>query len=352
MDLIERLQAALVDSGVPLTREALVPAAERAARTLAPLADGAALAAVVDGLVGLGPLETLLRDPEVTDVFVNRPDEVWAERAGALTRAEVTFESADALLASVQRVIASLGLRLDTASPIIDARLADGSRLHAAIPPVAVDGPIVAIRRFTATVRTLGDLVAAGSISAGWAAALAQAVDSRQNVLVSGGTGAGKTTLLNVLSQEIPIGERTVTVEDAAELRLAGHVLRLEARPPNAEGFGAIDLETLVRAALRLRPDRIVVGEVRGPEALDLINAMNTGHAGSMSTVHANSPADALSRLEILALSGERRVNPEVVRRQLWSAIDVIVHVERRHGRRRVAALARVGRDELQEVSP
>lgn len=352
MDLIERLQARLVDGDLPLRRETLHTAVLDLARTDAPLADAAVLEAVVDGLVGLGPLEPLLRQPEITDVFVNAPDEIWVERNGELERVESAFASDAAVVAAVQRVISPLGLRIDAASPIVDARLEDGSRIHAAIPPVAVDGPVVAIRRFTATIDRLETLVAAGSVTASQAGYLASAVRDRRNILVSGGTGTGKTTLLNVLSRVIPDGQRTVTVEDAAELRLAGHVVRLEARPANAEGVGAIPLEVLVRAALRLRPDRLVVGEVRGPEALDLIAAMTTGHAGSMSTVHANSPADALDRLWTLALSGERRASAEAVRRQLWSAIDLVVHVERREGRRRVAAIATVKSGRVEEVAP
>ncbi len=351
MDLIERLQARLIDADVPLRREVLETAVGEIARTEAPLADATTLEAVVDGLVGLGPLEPILRQPGVTDVFVNGPDDIWVEHNGELKRSGAAFQSAAAIVAAVQRVISPLGLRIDAASPIVDARLEDGSRIHAAIPPVAVDGPVVAIRRFTATIDRLETLVTAGSVTKGQAEYLRGAVRSRRNILVSGGTGAGKTTLLNVLSRAIPSGERTVTVEDAAELRLAGHVVRLEARPANAEGIGAIPLEVLVRAALRLRPDRLVVGEVRGPEALDLIAAMNTGHAGSMSTVHANNPPDALDRLWTLALSGERRASAEAVQRQLHSAIDLIVHVERRQGRRRLASLAAVRSGRVEEVA-
>ena len=237
-----------------------------------------------------GPLEALLADPAVSDVLVNAPDEVWVERAGRLERAAVRFPDAAAVVAAVERAIAPLGLRLDRASPAVAARLPDGSRLHAMIPPASVDGPVVAIRRFTPAVPDLAALVAAGSLRPEGADLLAAAVRGRRSLLVSGGTGSGKTTLLNVLSAEIPAAERVVTIEDAAELRLRGHVVRLEARPPNAEGAGEITLRTLVRHALRLRPDRIVVGEVRGPEALDLIQAMSTGHPGSMGTVHANGP--------------------------------------------------------------
>jgi pilus assembly protein CpaF len=350
-DVVARLQHALIESDVALDRRSLPGAARTLASTLAPLADEMTLERVVDGLVGLGPLEELLRDETVTDVFVNAPDQVWVDRSGRLERSGVAFASKADMVAAVQRVIAPLGLRLDVASPIVDARLADGSRLHAAIPPASVDGPVIAVRRFTAIVTDLDSLVIAGSADSAEAEVLAAAVAGRENILVCGGTGAGKTTLLNVLSALIPEHERTVTVEDAAELQLRGHVVRLEGRPSNIEGVGAIPLETLVRAALRLRPDRIVVGEVRGPEALDLVNAMNTGHDGSMATVHANSPADALDRLETLALSGGRNVHVDAIRRQLRSAIHLIVQMERRDGKRRVGAIMRSDPAGLERVA-
>ncbi len=349
--MIDRIVARLVDSDVPLERAALTEAARRLAAEEAPLDAASAATAAVDALVGLGPLESLLADPTVSDVLVNRPAEVWVERSGRLERAPVAFRDEGAIVAAVERVIAPLGLRLDRASPAVDARLADGSRLHAVIPPAAVDGPVVAVRRFTPAVPDLAALQAAGGITRQAAELLAESVRAARSLVVSGGTGAGKTTLLNVLSREIPARERVVTVEDAAELRLAGHVVRLEARPPNAEGAGEITLRTLVRHALRLRPDRIVVGEVRGAEAFDLVQAMNTGHRGSMSTVHANGPEDALLRLESLALSGRERVGEWTIRRQLRRAVDLIVHVERRGTGRRVAALAEVGEDGLREVA-
>lgn len=308
------------------------------------------VAEVVDALVGMGPLEPLLRETQVSDVLVNGDGSVWVERNGELERSAVRFRSADDVLAAVERMIAPLGLRLDHASPAVDARLPDGSRLHAIASPASVDGPVVAIRRFTQAVPNLDALVAVGAADLQAVALLRRAVIARRNILISGGTGSGKTTLLNVLSGEIPAGERVVTIEDAAELRLAGHVVRLEARPPNAEGIGQITLRTLVRHALRLRPDRIVVGEVRGPEALDMIQAMSTGHAGSMSTVHANGPEEAMWRLETMALSGALRIAVETVRRQLWSAIDVIVQVERDCGLRRISGIATVADGALSEV--
>jgi pilus assembly protein CpaF len=247
-------------------------------------------------------------------------------------------------------MIAPLGLRIDRASPAVDARLPDGSRLHAVIPPASVDGPVLAVRRFHAALASLGDLVTAGGIDSTGAALLAAAVRERRNLLVCGGTGSGKTTLLNVLSAEIPTSERVVTIEDSAELRLHGHVVRLEARPPNTEGAGEITLRTLVRHALRMRPDRIVVGEVRGGEALELIQAMSTGHAGSMGTVHANGPNEALWRLETLALSGEARLPEAAIRRMLQAAIEVVVHLERRGGVRRVVAVVAVEGDATRTV--
>ena len=338
----ERIVGRLLGANVPLEREALLRAAQMVAAEEAPLSHPSVAVTAVDSILGLGPLERLLRDPEVTDVLVNGSRAVWTERQGVMAKTAVEFADDAAVIAAVERVLAPLGLRIDRASPTVDARLADGSRLHAVIPPVAVDGPIVAVRRFTKAVQNLDELVASGSADAQAAALLQAAVRDRRNLIISGGTGAGKTTLLNVLSTEIPATERIVTVEDAAELDLAGHVVRLEARPANAEGAGEISLQQLVRSALRLRPDRIIVGEVRGPEALDMVWALNTGHDGSMSTVHANSPAEALWRLETLALSGERRVGEEAVRRQIVSAIDIVVQVARQQGVRRVVSIAEV----------
>jgi pilus assembly protein CpaF len=350
MALIDRLTRRLIDSDVALERAALVAAAERLLLEEAPLAPASVAVDAADALVGLGPLESLLRDREVSDVLVNGPGEVWVERAGALERTSIRFPDGRAVLAAVERVIAPLGLRIDRASPVVDARLPDGSRLHAIMDPIAVDGPVVAVRRFTEAVSDLDGLVAAGAIDDHGAHLLAEAVSSRRNILVSGGTGSGKTTLLNLLSRVIPADERIVTVEDAAELRLAGHVVRLEARPANVEGLGEIPLRDLVRHALRLRPDRIIVGEVRGPEAFDMVQAMSTGHDGSMSTVHANGPEEAVWRVESLALSGDRRVSPATVRRQLRSALDIVVQVERRGGNRRVSRIAAVTLDDLEEV--
>lgn len=342
MGPLERIVHRLIDSDVPLRRRDLESAALRIAAEEAPLSGPGIAAAAVDSLVGLGPLESLLADQEVSDVLVNAPDEVWVERNGKLEPAGVTFPDRPSILAAVERSLAPLGLRIDRSSPAVDARLPDGSRLHAVVPPAAPDGPILAIRRFTPAVADLSGLVTAEAIRTEGADLLAEAVRDRRNLLVSGGTGSGKTTLLNVLSREIPPQERVVTIEDSAELQLQGHIVRLEARPPNAEGAGEVALRALVRHALRLRPDRIIVGEVRGSEALDLIQAMSTGHDGSMGTVHANGPAEALWRLETLAVSGDRRVPEDAVRRQLLSAVDLIVHVERHADHRRVGLIARV----------
>jgi pilus assembly protein CpaF len=346
---VSRIVDRLLASGVPLRPGPVLAAAQRLAVEEAPLDPGAAVTAVRE-VIGLGVLEPLLADPAVSDVLVNGPDDVWVERDGTLRRTDVRFTGPEAVVAAVERVIAPLGLRLDRASPAVDARLPDGSRLHAVVPPVSIDGPVVAIRRFTRAVASLDELVEAGSIDAAGADVLRSAVAGRRNVLVSGGTGSGKTTLLNVLSDEIPEHERVVTVEDAAELRLGGHVVRLEARRPNAEGAGHVPLSELVRHALRLRPDRIVVGEVRGPEAMDMIQAMSTGHDGSMSTVHANGPEEALWRLESLALSAEFRLSDVTVRRQLGAAIDIVVQVERTRGRRLVRSIVDVTTDGVEEV--
>jgi len=338
----DRIAERLLEAGVPLDRRALERAARRLVPSEAPLASPDMVTEVVDGLIGLGPIEELLRDPTVSDVLVNRFDDIWVERAGRLEPTPVRFADAAAVTAAVERVIAPLGLRLDRASPAVDARLPDGSRLHAVVPPVAVDGPALAVRRFTEAVPTLDALVASDAISDEGAALLRAAVGDRRNLVVTGGTGAGKTTLLNILSKEIPADQRVVTVEDAAELNITGHSIRLESRPANSDGAGQVTLEELLRHALRLRPDRIIVGEVRGPEAIDLITAMTTGHNGSMGTVHASSEAEALWRLEILALSGRRRVPEETIRSQIRQGIDLIVLMSRQDGRRVVAAISEV----------
>jgi pilus assembly protein CpaF len=300
---------------------------EREAAPL-PEADRAALRERVRLLAtGLGPLEPLLSDPRVDEVMVNGPGAVFVEREGRVERTDVAFGSDAELLHAIERVLAPLGRRVDEASPLCDARLPDGSRVNVVIPPLALSGPCLTVRRFRREGFSLRQLVANGTLSAGAADFLALCVAARASVLVSGGTGSGKTTTLNALSGAIPGEERIVTIEDAAELRLRQrHVVRLESRPPNLEGRGEVTIRQLVRNALRMRPDRIVVGEVRGPEALDMLQALNTGHEGSLTTVHANSPEDALRRIETLALMAGVGLPHSAVREQVASALDVVVH--------------------------
>jgi pilus assembly protein CpaF len=313
------------------------------ARAEAPLLDDVGVGRVVDTVtaraVGLGALEPVLADPEVTEVMVNGPGRpVWVERRGTLHRLDVVLDRREVELL-VERVVAPLGLRVDRTAPLVDARLPDGSRVNAVVPPLALDGPYVTIRRFGARAIGLDEVAPPGV-----AALLAWAVAARCNVVVSGGTGAGKTTLLNALAACIPAGERVVTIEDAAELRLPlEHVVRLEARPANAEGAGQVEVRQLVRNALRMRPDRIVVGEVRGAEALDMLQAMNTGHPGSLTTVHANGPVDALRRLETMVLAGAPGVPLAAVREHVAAAVDLVVQIARLHdGRRAVVAVDEV----------
>jgi pilus assembly protein CpaF len=313
-----------------------------AVRRSHPLLDEAGVAAVAAAVTaratGLGPLDPILQDSGVTEVMVNGGGSVWVERHGRLERTDVSLPPEQVELL-VERIVGPLGLRADRTSPVADARLGDGSRVNVVVPPLAVDGPCITIRRFGARALPLAELCPPGV-----ADLLAWAVASRANLLVSGGTGAGKTTLLNALAAVLPPGERLVTVEDTAELRFPGdHVVRLEARPASADGVGAFGLRDLVRNALRMRPDRIIVGEVRGPEALEMLWAMNTGHEGSLSTCHANSPADALRRLELMVLGAGLDLPLDAVRDQLAAALDLIVHVARlEDGGRGVVAVAEV----------
>ena len=314
-------------------------------RSESPLLGAAALdrvvAAVLARATGLGPLEPLLADPAVSEVMVSGPGRVWVERAGALERVALDLDG-PAIEHLIERVVGPLGLRADRSSPMVDARLPDGSRVHAVVPPVAVDGPCLTIRRFTAEAVPLAAFCPAGVASfLGWA------VRARMNIVISGATSSGKTTLLNALAGEIPATERIVTVEDAAELRLPqDHVVRLEARPANADGAGEVRVRDLVRNALRMRPDRIVVGEVRDSAALDMLQAMNTGHEGSLSTCHANGPADALRRLETMVLLGDVGLPLGAVRDQITSSLDLVVQVARRPGgARRITEVAEVADD-------
>jgi pilus assembly protein CpaF len=280
--------------------------------------------------IGLGPLEELLADPRVEEVMVNGPDEVYVERRGRIERTQVRFASEQALRDTIERILTPLGRRVDELSPMADARLEDGSRVNVVIPPLAVDGPTVSIRRFSAQRPDPDELVALGTLSAELRDLLAAAVRARRSILISGGTGSGKTTLLNALSSFIAPEERVVTIEDAAELRLQQpHIVRLESRPASVEGRGEVTIRDLLRNALRMRPDRIVIGEVRGPEALDLLTALNTGHDGALSTVHANSSHDALRRLETLALMAAVGLPHEAIREQLGRGIELVVHLER-----------------------
>ena len=294
--------------------------------------------------VGLGPLEELLSDQAVEEVMVNGPAEVYVERRGRIEPTDVSFPSERALRDAIERILAPLGRRVDELSPMADARLGDGSRVNVVIPPLAVDGPMLSIRRFAAARPDPGELVASGTLTPELRDLLAGAVRARRSVLISGGTGSGKTTLLNALSAHIGPEERVITIEDAAELRLRQpHVVRLESRPASVEGRGQVTIRDLLRNALRMRPDRIVIGEVRGPEALDLLTALNTGHDGALSTVHANSPADALRRIETLALMAGVGLPHGAIREQVRRGIALVVHLARSGGgERRVVEVGEV----------
>jgi pilus assembly protein CpaF len=299
---------------------------------------------LLDDLLALGPLEKLLRDATVADILINSPREAYVERGGMLEEVAVHFRDDEHLLQIIERIAARVGRRIDDSSPMLDARLPDGSRVNAIIPPLALKGPTLSIRRFGATPLTLDDLLRFKALTPEMAQFLEGAVRAKLNVIVSGGTGSGKTTLLNTLSRFIPDGERVVTIEDAAELRLQQrHIVPLETRPPNVDGKGAVTTRDLVRNALRMRPDRVVIGECRGAEALDMLQAMNSGHEGSLTTLHANSPRDALTRLETMMLMAGFEVPLKALRRQITSAIHLIVQAERlQGGARRVTAVTEV----------
>ncbi|MBK6849405.1 MAG: CpaF family protein [Proteobacteria bacterium] len=302
------------------------------------------VAAIGDEILGLGPLEPLLADATISDILVNAPDQIFVERGGVLEEVEVRFRDQAHLLNTINRIVARVGRRIDEASPMVDARLPDGSRFNAVVGPLAIDSPVLSIRRFIGGPVSLRELVERGTLSVGMGHYLKSAVRAKCNVLVCGGTGAGKTTLLNALSRYVSSRERVVTIEDSAELRLQQrHVVRLETRPPNLEGRGEVTIRDLVRNALRMRPDRIIIGEVRGPEVLDMVQAMNTGHEGSMTTLHANSVSDGFSRLlAMLSMSGTQLSEP-MMAQLIARAIDVVVHVARApDGRRRVSAVAEV----------
>ncbi|MEE2787087.1 MAG: CpaF family protein [Myxococcota bacterium] len=300
--------------------------------------------AVLNEILGLGPLEALMSDPTVSDILVNGPDTIYVERNGRLERAGVRFRDNTHLVNTISRIAASVGRRVDESSPVVDARLADGSRVNAIIPPLALDGAALSIRRFGAKAISIEDLVQFGAMNRDMRRYFRAAVLAKCNILISGGTGAGKTTLLNALSNFIPDGERVITLEDSAELQLQGsHTVRLESRPPNMEGRGEVTIGDLMKNALRMRPDRIVVGEVRGAEALDMLQAMNTGHEGSMGTLHANSPEDALQRLVTMITMGGGRLPPSTLNQIIGRTLDIIVQAARlSDGSRRITSIMEV----------
>jgi pilus assembly protein CpaF len=346
--LVERRRAKAADGrvrAIDLAEEVERLVAEEAA--LLGREDREAIAArIARDTVGLGPLEALLADPAVEEVMVNGPESVYVERGGRIEPTAVAFAGEEELRNAIERILAPLGRRIDELSPMVDARLADGSRVNVVIPPLSIDGPAVSIRRFGARRPGPRELVEMGTLSREQHERLEEAVRKRRSVLISGGTGSGKTTLLNAVSSFIAAEERVVTIEDAAELRLQQpHVVRLESRPASVEGRGEVTIRDLLRNALRMRPDRIVIGEVRGAEALDLLTALNTGHDGALSTVHANSPTDAIARLETLALMAGVGLPHEAIAEQARRGVELVVQIERRpDGARRVVEIAEVGR--------
>jgi pilus assembly protein CpaF len=308
---------------------------------------------IADDILGHGPLERLLQDESVTEIMVNGPYDIWIERQGRLYETNVRFNDDSHLRRIINKIVAQVGRRIDEASPLVDARLPDGSRVNAIIPPLSLSGALVTIRKFSKKRLDLNDMIRLGTLSIETIDFLQRCVEAELNILVSGGTGTGKTTLLNALSTAIPDKDRIVTIEDAAELRLnQRHVLRLESRPKNVAGEGEIPIRTLVRNSLRMRPDRIIVGEVRGPEALDMLQAMNTGHDGSLSTVHSNTPRDALSRIETMVLMAGYDLPIRAIRHQISSALELIVHLERLgDGSRRVTSITEVQRMESDVIT-
>jgi pilus assembly protein CpaF len=311
---------------------------------LSPEERAALVADLADDVLGYGPMQRFLADREVTEIMVNGCEDIYVERSGRLHRTSARFISEGHLRRVIDRIVSEVGRRVDESSPMVDARLPDGSRVNAIIPPLAVDGPVLTVRKFASDPYRVHDLVAMGAFTQETADLLSACVRGRLNMLVTGGTGTGKTTMLNVLSSFIPADERVVTIEDSVELQMdQHHVVRLESRPANAEGRGSVAIRDLVRNSLRMRPDRIIVGEVRGGETLDMLQAMNTGHDGSLSTVHANTPRDAISRLETMVLMAGMDLPDRAIREQVASALDVIVHLSRfRDGTRRVTNVTEV----------
>jgi pilus assembly protein CpaF len=306
-----------------------------------------------DDVLGHGPLERLLVDDTVTEIMINGPYDVWIERNGTLHPSGVRFQDESQLRRIINKMVAQVGRRIDESQPMVDARMPDGSRVNAVLPPLSLTGPLMTIRRFGNERLALDDMARIGTLTPETSDLLARCVEAKLNVLISGGTGAGKTTLLNALSAAIPDSERIITIEDAAELKLAQrHVLRLECRPKNIEGGGEVTIRDLVRNSLRMRPDRIVVGEVRGAEAIDMLQALNTGHDGSLSTLHANSPRDALSRLETMVLMAGYDLPLRAIRQQIASALDLVVHLSRMHdGTRKIVSITEVQRMESDVIT-
>lgn len=344
--------AALAGRSLGSAEESIAELVERDAALLSSASRDELRELIEREALGLGPLEELLADPSVDEVLVVGHDRVWMERRGRLERTDVRFRDAQSLDDAIERLLAPLGRRVDELSPMADARLVDGSRVNVTVPPLAIDGACLSIRRFGAERPSLRDLVEKGTLSESMFETLTRAVERRENILISGGTGAGKTTLLNALSAHIDPSERIVTIEDAAELRLSQeHVVRLESRPANVEGRGEVTIRDLLRNALRMRPDRLLIGEVRGAEALDLVIALNTGHDGALSTVHANSPEDSLVRLEMLATLAGGGLEAGRIRDQLVRALDLIVQIDRvASGERLVTAVARLGAEGFEPV--
>ncbi len=354
--LIDELEAEKLEAMPPDKRRQAVQEAVKALlgrESLNALVRDAVATRVVDEVVGLGPIEPLLHDASISEVMVNAPDEVYFERDGIMYQSDVRFRDVDHVMQIVERIIAPLGRRVDESSPMVDARLADGSRVNVIIPPLAPKSPTMTIRKFLRSKLTMDDLVNVGSLSAEVGQFLGSCVELRLNTLVSGGTGTGKTTLLNALSASIPDSERIVTIEDPLELQLQQpHVISLEARPPNVDGRGEVSQRELLRNTLRMRPDRILIGEVRGGEAFDMLNAMNTGHEGSLSTVHANSPRDALARLENMVLMANLDLPMRAIREQMSSALHLILQIARfRDGGRRITHVTEVSGMEGQIVT-
>ena len=349
--LIVTLKRALESEGIPAPqREAFINQRillilEQAKVKLPEVTHNQILEQVLNDLLGFGPIQDLLDDPEVSEIMVNGPKNIFVERKGRLSRVDTAFDNDEHVLRLIERIVQPLGRRVDADSPTVDARLPDGSRVNAVVSPVAIDGPSITIRKFSKERLQIADLIRFGSLTEGMAEFLRACVVARFNIVISGGTGSGKTTLLNVLSGYIPENERIITIEDAAELQLQqDHVMRMETKSANPEGRGAVTIRDLVRNSLRMRPDRIVVGECRGGEALDMLQAMNTGHDGSLTTVHSNAPRDALARLETLVLMAGMELPIKVIRQQISSAVDLIVQITRlKDGQRRVTAVTEVG---------